>query len=114
MAPGDFDAFASAAAFDKRIQDEIFTLSRSDSFTFDGTTYANALISTPAKAAKARIRGVELNGVVNTLAPIAPWLSGVGFSANVAVLDGSLDVPYSVGSGSSLTQRERKLDNLVG
>ncbi|WP_355586247.1 TonB-dependent receptor [Xanthomonas cannabis] len=112
--PGDFDAFASAAVFDKRIQDEIFTLSRTDSFTFDGTTYANALISTPANAAKARIRGVELNGIVNTLAPIAPWLSGVGFSANVAVLDGSLDVPYSVGSGSSLTQRERKLDNLVG
>lgn len=100
--------------FDKRIQDEIFTLSRTDSFTFDGTTYANALISTPANAAKARIRGVEFNGIVNTLAPIAPWLSGVGFSANFALLDGSLDVPYSVGSGSTVSQRERKLDNLVG
>lgn len=112
--PGDFDAFASAAVFDKHIQDEIFTLSRADSFTFDGTTYANALISTPANAAKARIRGVEFNGIVNTLGPIAPWLSGVGFSANVALLDGSLDVPYSVGSGSSVSQSERKLDNLVG
>nr|WP_244952542.1 TonB-dependent receptor [Xanthomonas maliensis] len=112
--PGDFDGFLSAAIFDKHIEDEIFTLSRTDRFTFDGTTYANALISTPANASKAQIRGVEFNVILNTLEPLAPWLRGFGVSANLALLDGSLQVPYSIGSGTTLSQQTRTLDNLVG
>ncbi|MBN6111271.1 TonB-dependent receptor [Xanthomonas sp. CFBP 8700] len=112
--PDDFDGMLAAAVFDKRIQDEIFTLSRTDQFSYNGTTYSNVLISTPANASKAHIRGLELSAVLNTLLPGVPALSGLGASANLALLNGGMDVPYSVGSAPNVSQRQRSVDRLVG
>ncbi len=112
--PDDFDGMLAAALFDKRIQDEIFTLSRTDQFSFNGTTYSNVLISTPANAAKAHVRGLELSAVFNTLFPGVPALSGLGASANLALLDGGMDVPFTSGSAPNLVQSQRTVDRLVG
>ncbi|MET0498009.1 MAG: TonB-dependent receptor [Steroidobacteraceae bacterium] len=96
----------SLAVFDKDIEDEIFTLS-SVGFTDDtGVTYVNALVSRPANASSAGIRGVELNGILNSLGGLSPWLQSVGFSANAAFLDGELTVPTATGN--------RSIDRLVG
>jgi TonB-dependent receptor len=112
--PGDFDGLLSAAAFNKRIQDEIFTLSSVGTYSYNGTTYNNVFISTPSNASKAHIRGLELSGVLNSLGLIVPWLAGFGISGNVALLDGGLQVPYSAGSGSQIVQQSRHIDRLVG
>lgn len=106
-----FEGMISLAAFNKRIRNEIFTLTNIVPFTFDGTTYANAAVSTPANAAAARIRGLEGSVILNTLRPIAPFLSGFGLSANAALLDGRITVPYSP---SATTFATRSLDRLVG
>ena len=105
-----FGGMLSLALFNKQIHDEIFTLTNVGPFTFDGTTYANASISTPANAASARIRGVEGSLIVNTLRPVAPLLAGFGFSANLALLDGRIVVPYSTGTATT----SRSIDRLVG
>ncbi|MEI5685763.1 TonB-dependent receptor [Sphingomonas kyungheensis] len=113
-----FGGMASLAAFDKRISNEIFTLTSIAPFTFDGTTYANASISTPANAAAAHIRGLEGSLILNTLRPVAGFLSGFGLSANAALLNGRMTVPYSVttktGSVTTTTVVSRSLDRLVG
>jgi len=104
--PGSAAGLVSLAAFNKRIEDEIFTLSSVGFTDEQGVTYVNALVSRPANASKASIRGVELNGVMNSLGFISPWLHGLGASANVALLDGELDVPTPAGT--------RRIDRLVG
>lgn len=106
-----FGGMVSLAAFNKRIKNEIFTLTNITPFTFDGTTYANAAVSTPANAAAARIRGLEGSLILNTLRPIAPVLAGFGLSANAALLSGRLTVPYSP---TATTSASRSLDRLVG
>lgn len=106
-----FEGMISLAAFNKWISNEIFTLTNIVPFTFDGTTYANAAVSTPANAAAARIHGLEGSVILNTLRPIAPFLSGFGVSANAALLDGRITVPYSP---SATTRATRSLDRLVG
>lgn len=111
--PGDYDGMLSAAVFNKRIQNEIFTLSNLGTFAYNGTTYNNVFISTPSNASKAHIRGLELSGVLNSLEPIVPWLSSFGVSGNVAMLDGGLEVPYSTGT-TTIAQQSRHIDRLVG
>ncbi|MBI0477203.1 TonB-dependent receptor [Sphingomonas sp. MA1305] len=106
-----FDGQLSLAAFNKRIENEIFTLTNVTPFTFDGTTYANAAVSTPANAAGARVRGLEGSLILNTLRPVAPVLAGFGIAGNVALLRGRLTVPYSP---SATTVASRTLDRLVG
>lgn len=103
---GGFDGLLAAAAFDKRIADEIFTLS-TIGYEYEGTTYRNALVSRPANASSARISGVELNAILGSFAPIAPFLAGFGASANLSLLKGHLDVPSSTG-------KVRRVDRLVG
>lgn len=105
------DGLVSLALFDKKIRDEIFTLTRIGAFTFDGTTYTHAAISTPANAAAARIRGAEASVVINSLRALAAPLAGVGFSTNLALLDGRLTVPFSPTPG---TTASRAVDRLVG
>ncbi|WP_045767123.1 TonB-dependent receptor [Xanthomonas albilineans] len=112
--PDDYDGMLAAAVFDKRIQDEIFTLSRIDQFTFNGTTYSNVLISTPANASKAHVRGLELSAVLNTLLPGVPALSGLGASANLALLNGGMDVPFNTGTAPNIVQSQRSVDYMVG
>lgn len=108
--PG-FDGLVSLAGFYKWIDNEIFTLTNVGPYSFNGTTYANAAVSTPGNAASARIRGLEGSVVLNTLRPIAPLLSGFGVAANAALLGGQLTVPYSL-TGTTATTRQ--LDHLVG
>jgi TonB-dependent receptor len=105
------DGMVSLALFDKRIHDEIFTLTRVGAFTFDGVTYGHAAVSTPANAAAARIRGAEASLVVNSLRAVASPLAGWGLSANVALLDGRMAVPYSPTPGVNVS---RTVDRLVG
>lgn len=103
---GGFDGLLAVAAFDKRIRDEIFTLSTLG-YDYEGTRYANALVSRPANASSARITGLEFNAILNSLRPIAPFLAGFGVSGNVSLLDGRIDVPSSSGTA-------RRLNRLVG
>ncbi|MBW6527599.1 TonB-dependent receptor [Sphingomonas sp. RHCKR7] len=105
------DGLVSLALFDKKIRDEIFTLTRIGAFTFDGTTYTHAAISTPANAAAARIRGAEASVVINSLRALAAPLAGIGLSTNLALLDGRLTVPFSPTPG---TTSSRAVDRLVG
>jgi TonB-dependent receptor len=96
--PGKLDGLISIALFDKEIHDEIFTLS-SLGYTdpTSGVTYRNAVVSTPVNANSARIRGAELNGIINSFGGLSPILSGFGASANLALLDGKLGVPLTAG-----------------
>lgn len=105
---GSKGGLVSLALFNKDIKDEIFTLS-SPGYTdpASGVTYVNALVSRPANATSARIRGVEFSAIVNSFGGIAPWLSGFGASANASYLDGRLEVPLSAGG-------TRKIERLVG
>ncbi len=105
------DGLVSVALFDKRIRDEIFTLTRVGPFTFDGITYTHAAISTPANAAAARVRGAEASVVINSFRALAAPLAGVGLASNLALLDGRLTVPFSPTPGSATS---RAVDRLVG
>lgn len=60
-------------------------------------TYRNAVVNTPVNANSARIRGAELNGIINSFGGLSPILSGFGASANLALLDGKLGVPLTAG-----------------
>ena len=101
----EYGGIISAAAFYKDIQDEIFT-STTVGYTYQGVNYANARVSQPINASKARIKGVELNAIVNSLGFIHPLIKDFGISANAAFYDGKLNVPF--GSGQS-----RSINNLV-
>ena len=106
--PAETGGLVSLALFDKQIHDEIFTVSNLGyTDPSSGVTYKNAIVSTPVNASNARIRGVELNGIVNSFAVISPLLSAFGASANVSLLDGRLAVPLSTGG-------TRNVDRLVG
>lgn len=96
----------SLAAFDKRIKDEIFNTS-SVGYTYQGVTYANALVTMPQNASSAAIRGLEASAIVNSLSWVHPVLKDLGFSANVTGFDARLDV---LKSDKSI----RTLDRLVG
>ena len=96
----------SVAVFNKDIKDEIFNAS-SQGFTYDGVTYANAVVTRPVNASKASVRGVEANLIVNSLEWVHPWLKNIGVSGNWSQLDGELKVLR--GNGVS-----RTLDRLTG
>jgi iron complex outermembrane receptor protein len=104
--PKAANGLLSLAAFNKAIRDEIFNQS-SLGYTYQGVTYANAVVSMPANASNASIRGLEASAVVNSLRWVHPLLADVGVSANWSVLDGSMAVRKSDG-------RIRDLDRLVG
>lgn len=106
--PGRANGLMSLALFDKQIKDEIFTVGNLG-FTdpSSGVSYRNAIVSTPVNASDARIRGVEGNVILNSLAPLSPWLAAFGMSANVALLDAEMKVPLTAGS-------TRTIDRLVG
>ncbi len=105
---GNRGGLVSLALFNKKIDDEIFTLS-SPGFTdpASGVTYVNALVSRPVNASSARIRGAEFSAVVNSFGAPGSLLAGFGASVNVAALDGRITVPLSAGGS-------RRIDRLVG
>lgn len=81
----------SAAVFNKNIKDEIFNAT-SLGYTYDGVNYANAVVTKPVNAASASIRGLEMSAVVNSLAWLHPAASDFGFSANLTLLKGRMEV----------------------
>ena len=96
----------SLAAFNKNIQNEIFD-SSSIGYTYQGVTYANAVVTRPTNAAAASVRGLEASAVVNSLASVHPLLTDMGWSANWTVLQGKMVVPRS-------DKSTRTLQRLVG
>lgn len=94
---------ASLAAFNKNIKDEIFNAS-SQGYTYDGVTYANALVSRPTNASSASIKGLEASVVVNSLGWLHPVVQDVGFSANWSWLKGRMDVLKSDGARRTLNR----------
>jgi TonB-dependent receptor len=102
-----YGGILSLALFDKQIKDEIFAERSIGFIADDGTNYRNASVSRPANAAKSRVRGLELNAIVNSLEVIHPVLRPFGIAGNVAYLDGKLNVPMSTGT-------IRATDGLVG
>ena len=104
--PKAANGLLSLAVFNKDIRDEIFNQS-SLGYTYQGVTYANALVSKPVNASDASVRGVEAAAVVNSLGWVHPVLADVGFSANWSLLDGQMSVLKAAGG-------TRRLDRLVG
>lgn len=104
--PKAANGLLSLALFNKDIRDEIFNQT-SLGYTYQGVNYANAVVSMPANASNASIKGLEASAVVNSLSWIHPVLADVGFSANWSLLDGSMAVRKSDGG-------RRDLDRLVG
>jgi len=96
---------ASLALFDKKIKNEIYTLSSQGSFFFDGAT-RSATITQPLNASSSRVNGVELNYVQSSLGWISPYLRGFGFSANLTFLNGQLQAITASGA-------TRTIKNLV-
>jgi len=78
----------SVAAFYKRLDNPIFTLGLSQSGTFGGTAFVNALVTQPINADKAEIYGVEVNLQTQLLFLPSPF-DGLGVSGNFAYSDGS-------------------------
>ncbi len=95
----------SVAAFVKDIKDEIFTSTQAGPTTlFNGVTYTDVVVSTPLNAAGARVKGLEVSFSQDRI----PILPGLGFNANVTLLDGSFDQPVSsagIAAGSAATRR---------
>lgn len=101
-----YGGLISAGLFHKNIRDEIYS-AISQGFTYDNVTYKNATVTQPANASSAKISGIELAAIVNSLEFIAPVFSGFGLSANLSFMDGEMVVPVS---GAS----HRKVDRLLG
>ena len=102
----DYGGMLSAALFNKQIHDEIYD-ARSTGFTYNGVTYANASVTQPANASSARIRGMELAAIVNSLEFISPVFKDFGISANWSLLSGQVKVPMASGA-------TRRIDRLLG
>lgn len=80
------DVLFSAAGFIKRVRDEILTVSNTGLQPFNGVTTQVTTIQ-PINASGTVIRGVELNAVVTRMDFLPHPLDGLGFSANVTLLD---------------------------
>lgn len=98
-------SLVSLAVFNKKIKNEIYTLSSQGTLFYNGATRA-ASITQPVNASSSRINGVELSYVQSSLGWISPALQGLGFSANLSFLDGRLNAATSSGG-------TRTIQNLV-
>lgn len=96
-----YGIFLSAAGFYKDISNEIFT-DTSLGYTYNGVTYANALVSKPINTSNANIKGVEFFGSVNSFGFINPILDGFGATANISLLKGHLEFPMGGGATRSV------------
>ncbi|MDV6333056.1 TonB-dependent receptor [Asticcacaulis sp. 201] len=96
----------SLAVFSKDIKDEIFN-SASIGYTYQGVTYANAVVTQPVNASSASVKGIEASVIVNSLVWIHPVVKDFGFSANWTALNGEIDVLKS-------DKSTRTLKRLIG
>lgn len=107
-----YGVFLALAGFYKDIDDEIFT-SSSLGYTYNGVSYANALVSRPENSSGANIKGVELTGSINSLGFLHPILSGFGATANVSFLKGHLEIPLAGGTSRTLGYLVGQPKNIV-
>lgn len=82
----------SAAVFRKDIQDEIFDLQTPYRYTDATNRVIDSYYVQPDNGGDARISGVELSLVKDRLSFLPGRLAGLGFSANLTLNDGSLDL----------------------
>lgn len=75
----------SAAVFYKDIKDEIFTQTTNE--VIDGAEYR---VTTPRNAEGAKIKGIELNMIVNRLDFLPAPLDRLGFTGNLTHVDGEI------------------------
>ena len=97
----DRDILFSAAAFAKRIDDEIVTVRNQATELFDGQQQLVTRIQ-PVNAGRATIKGVELNAVVARMRFLPGPLDGLGLSANLTLLD---PTPPEVTLADNVTRR---------
>lgn len=109
---GRYGGILSVAGFYKDIKDEIFNASTLG-YAYQGVTYINALVTTPANSSGSNIKGVEFNAIVNSLGFINPLLTGFGVSANASILEGRLKVPLTAGGTRTLKNLVSQPDNTV-
>lgn len=83
----------AVSVFTKDIKDEIFTLARDEEI--DGEIWR---VTQPRNAQGAKVKGIELNAIVNQFGFVAPWLKPFGISGNVTRVDGEID--YIDGNGN--------------
>ncbi|MBB4088193.1 TonB-dependent receptor [Sphingomonas carotinifaciens] len=95
------DVLFSAAAFAKRIDDEIVTVRNQATELFDGQQQLVTRIQ-PVNAGRATVKGVELNAVVARMRFLPGPLDGFGFSANLTLLD---PTPPEVTLADNVTRR---------
>lgn len=92
---------ASFAAFHKQIKDEIYTLSSQGQVFFQGQLQ-DAAITQPLNSSNSSLNGIELNFTQGTLGWIHPYLSGLGFSANLTLLRGRLNAVTASGTARTI------------
>ncbi|HET9511977.1 MAG TPA: TonB-dependent receptor [Sphingomonas sp.] len=96
------DTLFAVAVFSKRISDEILVLRNQATELFDGTQQLVTRIR-PVNASRSTIRGVELNAVVAKMPFLPGPLAGLGFSANLTLLD---PTPASITLSDNVSQRQ--------
>lgn len=97
----------SLGLFNKAIQNEIFGMRRVEQMADAAGVLQNATIIRPENSSRARIAGIELGGVLNSLGVIHPSLQAFGLSANWTLLRSRMEVPEVGGT-------KRNLDRLTG
>jgi TonB-dependent receptor len=80
------DVLFSAGAFVKDISNEIITVRNVGTAPVDGTVSPVTFIR-PVNVNRARVKGIELNAVVARMRFLPGPLDGLGFSANLTLLD---------------------------
>ncbi|WP_428153554.1 TonB-dependent receptor [Brevundimonas sp.] len=80
------DAMVSVGVFQKDIADEILTLQTTSDEMFNGALESVTRIR-PANAGDATVRGLEFNLVLSRMSFLPGPLEGLGFSANLTLLD---------------------------
>ncbi|MGU3314059.1 TonB-dependent receptor [Sphingomonas sp. M6A6_1c] len=100
----------SVAAFTKDIRNEIFTSSQQGPATlFQGVTYQTVFVATPRNAASARVKGLEVGYTIDRVAAVP----GLGFNANVTLLDGSYRQPVSAAGITAGLPATRRTSGLI-
>lgn len=80
------DVLFSVAGFIKNVRDEIITVANTELQPYNGVI-TQVTTTQPVNASGTVIRGVELNAVVSRMAFLPHPLDGLGFSANLTLLD---------------------------
>jgi TonB-dependent receptor len=95
------DVLFAVAGFAKTIDDEIITIRNQATEFFDGRDQLVTRIR-PANAGRTTVKGVELNAVVTRMAFLPQPLDGLGFAANLTLLD---PTPPRVALSDNITLR---------